>query len=122
MIPILFGNKLYHDPLGYIFNKCLGCNQTTVFGVDRERKKFTLYLLPTFQYSAKLYMTCSHCGERFEVDEGLKTEVQANLMSKEVAKKEMQHRRLASTPHCFECHKEIADWMIYCPHCGIKLK
>ena len=72
----LIGSKDYFDRLGYAVATCPDCGKRGVFTVTQRRKKFTLYLVPTFQYSKKQFMSCPSCGEYFEVASELKNELQ----------------------------------------------
>ena len=49
----VWGNKGYHDRLGYIIQTCPACKTQTVFAVEQVKKKFTVYFIPTFSYSQK---------------------------------------------------------------------
>ena len=133
----LFGNKGYYDHLGYIIMKCPDCETRGVFSVEQERKKFTIYLIPTFQYSKKQFMVCTTCHQRFEVAEELKPELAKRLISQEELSSLIRQRRLkesaigsgerqlvaADTEHrCPSCENKITDKMVYCPQCGRKLK
>jgi len=79
----LFGNKGYHDRLGYIIIKCPECKTRGVFSIEQERKKFTVYFVPTFQYSKKQFLVCTTCHESFEVAKELKPELARKIMSQE---------------------------------------
>jgi uncharacterized protein YbaR (Trm112 family) len=132
---ILFGNKDYYDPLGYIVMKCPGCKARGVFSVEQERKKLTLYFVPTFQYSSRQIITCNACRQSFQVDDELKPKIAENLISEKELKslkrrgilKELTSSRVrklvkkASKSHCPGCENDIEKGMVYCPQCGIKL-
>jgi hypothetical protein len=53
---VLFGNKAYFDILGYMVTTCPGCKTTSVMTVEQQRKKLTVYFIPTFDFSRKQYM------------------------------------------------------------------
>ena len=121
---LLFGNKGYYDHLGYIINKCPECGQSAPFYVEQERKKLTIFFVPTFRYSAKHSMTCTACRQRFEVAKELKSQIAEKLMTKDEVTSVMQQRRrdeLASMPRCPDCQAQVAADMTYCPRCGRKL-
>jgi len=69
MFFFLAGSRDYKDRLGYVATTCPECGMRGLFTVEQERKKFTLYLVPTFEYSKKQYMSCPYCLEDFEVAE-----------------------------------------------------
>lgn len=83
MFFFLAGSRDYKDRLGYIVTTCPECGMRGLFTVEQERKKFTLYLVPTFQYSKKQYMECPYCREIFEVAEEIKAELESRLISQE---------------------------------------
>jgi len=125
----LFGNKGYYDHLGYIISKCPECQTTGVISVEQERKKFTVYLVPTFQYSRKQYLICTTCYQRFEVAKELKPEIARRLLSQEELSSLIRQGKLrraaigSGTGHyCPSCQNEITDKMLYCSQCGRKLK
>jgi len=129
----LFGSKGYHDRLGYIIIKCPECKTRGVFSIEQERKKFTVYFVPTFQYSKKLFLVCTTCHESFEIAKELKPELARKIMSQEelsslVRRSNSQRRatgggkRKAAGHYCPSCQNEVSDSMVYCPQCGRKLK
>jgi len=132
---ILFGNKDYYDPLGYVVMKCPGCKTRGVFSVEQERRKLTLYFVPTFQLSSRQIITCSACRQSFQVDDELKPKIAENLISERELKslkrrgklKELTgssgRRRLRKPAkiHCPSCENRIEKGMVYCPQCGTKL-
>jgi len=128
----LFGNKDYYDPLGYIIVKCPGCKKRAVFAVEQERKKLTLYFVPTFQYAKRQIITCSQCQQSFKVEDELKPTIKENLISEKKLKslqrsgklQEMitgRRRRKAADSRCPNCDSQVQKGMVYCPQCGIKL-
>ena len=121
----LFGNKGYRDRLGYIITKCPECRASAAFAVEQERKKFTVFFVPTFQYSKKQFMVCSSCRQVFEVAKELKAEVSGKLMSRkelEAALEQRKRQSLAAAPRCRSCSRVVAEGMVYCPQCGSRLK
>ncbi len=132
---VLFGNKNYYDPLGYIIMKCPGCKKHCIFSVEQERKKLTLYFVPTLQYSKRQIITCSACRQSFQVDDELKPKIAENLISEKELKslkrrgklKELtssrgkRRGRKAAKSYCPSCENVIEKGMVYCPQCGIKL-
>ena len=133
----LFGNKGYSDRLGYITMKCPDCRTRGVFSVEQERKKFTVYFVPTFQYSKKQFLVCTTCHEKFEVAKELKPELAGRLMSQEELSSLIRRRKSkksatanskskavagASGYYCPSCSGEVAENMVYCPQCGKKLR
>jgi len=118
----LFGNKGYYDYLGYIVTKCPECRASGVFSVEQERKKFTVYFVPTFQYSKKQLIVCTNCHQRFEVADELRPEIARRLMSQKELSSVMPQKKLASILHCPSCQGELTEKMAYCPQCGRKLK
>lgn len=121
---LFFGNKGYHDHLGYIINKCPECGQSVPFYVEQERKKLTIFFVPTFRYATKHLMTCTACRQRFEVAKELKPQIVEKMMTKDEVTSVMQQRRrdeLASVPRCPGCQAQVAADMAYCPRCGRKL-
>lgn len=120
----LFGNKGYYGSLGYIITKCPDCKMSVPFAVEQERKKFTVFFIPTFQYSRKQFMVCSNCRQVFEVADELKSEVATKLMSRKELEAEVGRRRLreeAAAPHCQKCGAVVDRKMVYCHQCGQKL-
>ncbi|NLE90713.1 MAG: zinc-ribbon domain-containing protein [Dehalococcoidales bacterium] len=83
MFFFLIGSKGYKDRLGYIATTCPECRMRGLFTVEQERKKFTLYLVPTFEYSKKQFMSCPYCREVFEVADEIKSQLAAKLISQE---------------------------------------
>jgi predicted RNA-binding Zn-ribbon protein involved in translation (DUF1610 family) len=121
---LLFGNKGYDDYLGYIINKCPECGKSAPFYVEQEHKKLTIFFVPTFRYSAKHWMTCTACRQRFEVAEELKPQIAEKLMTKDEVTSVMRQRRrdeLANAPTCPGCKAQVTADMLYCPRCGRKL-
>ena len=126
---ILFGNKDYYDPLGYIVMKCPGCKARGVFSVKQERRKLTLYFVPTFQVSSRQIITCNVCRQSFQVDDELKPKIAENLISEKELKslkrrgklKELtgsrgkRSGRKAAKSYCPSCENEIEKGMVYCP-------
>jgi len=134
-VVILFGNKDYYDPLGYIVMKCPGCKARGVFSVEQERRKLTLYFVPTFQVSNRQIITCNACRQSFQVDDELKPKIAENLISEKELRslkrrgklKELtgsrgrRSGRKAVKSYCPSCENETEKGMVYCPQCGIKL-
>jgi hypothetical protein len=121
---LLFGNKGYYDHLGYIINKCPECGQSAPFYVEQERKKLSIFFVPTFRYSAQHSMTCTACRQRFDVTKKLKPQITEKLMTKDEVTSLMQQRRrddLAGMPRCPGCQAQVAADMAYCPGYGRKL-
>lgn len=131
---VLFGNKDYYDPLGYIIMKCPACKKRGVFSVEQERRKLTLYFVPTFQVSNRQIITCGACRQSFEVDDELKPKIAENLISEKELKslkrrgklEEMigsgRRRGRKSAGHsCPNCKSKVEKDMVYCPQCGNKL-
>ncbi len=133
----LFGSKDYDDRLGDITMKCPDCKTRGAFSVEQERKKFTVYFIPTFQYSKKQFLVCPACRERFEVARELKPELDRRLASQKkqpssVRRKQSQKlatgkskgKAVASADgyYCSSCGGEVSEKMVYCPECGGKLK
>lgn len=83
MFFFLAGSKDYHDRLGYVVTTCPECSMRGLFTVEQERKKFTLYLIPAFEYSRKQFMVCPYCREVFEVADEIKEELARKLISQE---------------------------------------
>lgn len=132
---ILFGNKNYYDSLGYIIMKCPGCKTRGVFSVEQERKKFTVYFVPTFQYQSRQIITCKTCNQSFEVDKELKPKIAKNLISQKELNslrrrgklkeltgsgKKRRSKKVAKI-YCPSCENEVKKGMVYCPQCGVKL-
>ena len=120
----VFGNKGYYDTLGYVINKCPECRASVPFSVEQERKKFTVFFVPTFQYSKKQYMVCSRCLEIFEVAPELKEELAARLMTRQELEVELAKRKQElemAVPRCRHCGSRLSQEMVYCPQCGQKL-
>jgi hypothetical protein len=146
---IFWGNKDYHDILGYIIMKCPACGAIGGFTVEQVKQKLTLYFIPTFSYLQKQYLVCGACRSACEVPEEGKQEIARRLMSH----KEMSvwlrvlNRRMGKTSrviitdmpsaesstanalplpaqkmHCPFCSHEIDEGFTYCPGCGGNLK
>lgn len=130
----LFGNKDYYDPLGYIIMKCPACKKRGVFSVEQERKKLTLYFVPTFQVSSRQIITCSACRQSFQVEDELKPTIAENLISEkelrslkrrgkltEMIDSGKRRRKKSTVNSCSGCGSKIEKGMVYCPQCGAKL-
>lgn len=127
----LFGNKGYYDRLGYIIMKCPECKTRDVFAVEQERKKFTIYFVPTFQYSKKQLLVCGTCHETFDVAKELKSELAKKIISQEELQTKIRRRKRTasrktatingSQGSCPNCQNIVAGSMAYCPRCGSKL-
>jgi hypothetical protein len=131
----LFGNKDYYDLLGYITMKCPVCKMQRIFAVKQERKKLTVYFIPTFQVSSRQIITCEHCREVFEVDKELKPKVAENMINQKeldslLRRGKLEHlmgdppkrgARKAVSLYCPSCENKIDKSMIYCPKCGKKI-
>jgi transposase-like protein len=131
----LFGNKDYYDLLGYITMYCPACTSRRIFSVKQERKKLTLYFVPTFQYSSRQIITCEHCRETFQVEDELKPKIIENMISSEKLEKmkkagkvdyllgeaPRKKRRNVTKIYCQSCNAGIKKGMLYCPQCGNKL-
>ncbi len=79
----LVGSKDYNDRLGFVVATCPDCGTRSLFTVEQQRKKFTVYTIPTFQFSKKQYMVCPACREVFEVADELKEEISQKLISQD---------------------------------------
>ena len=90
----LAGSKDYNEKLGYVVTTCPECRTRGLFKVEQERKKFTVYLVPTFQYSKKQYMTCPACQETFEAGEEIKEELTKRLITQEELTKAIRNGRV----------------------------
>jgi len=120
----IFGNKGYGEHLGYMVTKCPTCKVDRVFSVHQERQKLTVYFVPTVQFHLKQFMTCTHCGERFEIADELKPKVAERLMTEVQLKKtlgEMATEGRLPLPCCLACSRPLAPGMKFCPECGAKL-
>ncbi len=128
----LFGNKDYYDLLGYITMKCPICKRQRIFAVKQERKRLTVYFIPTFQFSSRQILICEHCKEVFQVDDESKPEVAKNMISQKkldsLKKRGQLDYLIGDTPqrrtrkiHCQNCKSEINKSMKFCPQCGNKL-
>jgi predicted RNA-binding Zn-ribbon protein involved in translation (DUF1610 family) len=131
----LFGNKDYFDLLGYIKMKCPRCKAQRIFSVKQERKKLTVYFIPTIQFLSRKIMICETCKETFEVNDELKSKVAENLISQEeldslkrrgkpkipLASPQKRLNKLGIKPQCLVCGSHINKSMRYCPQCGNKL-
>ncbi len=130
----LIGSKDYHDRLGYVIHTCPDCEVRGVFTVVQERKKATLYLVPTFQYSKKQFMHCPTCGEVFEVASEIKKELKRKLISREELVDKIKSGKIekllkkgkkggkTTQLKCCNCGGFVLKGMNYCPDCGVKQK
>ncbi|MFA5628969.1 MAG: zinc-ribbon domain-containing protein [Dehalococcoidales bacterium] len=130
----LFGKKDYYDPLGYINMMCPKCEEQRIFAVKQERKRLTVYFVPTFQFSSRQVVVCEHCGETLQVDDELKKKVAQNMISREqletlLRRGELDHllgiapsraKRTAKIV-CENCGSRNDKGMRFCPQCGNKL-
>lgn len=80
---IIWGRKGYSDFLGYVIMTCPKCGTQGPFEVYQFRKKFTLYLVPTFTYSSKQALVCCACQAKFEVPDDKKEVVAKNLLTQD---------------------------------------
>jgi len=80
---LIWGTKGYSDHLGYIIRDCPECARTSPFSVYQQKKKFTIYFIPTFSYSSKQLIECGACKAAFEVQNEMKATIQELLMSQE---------------------------------------
>ena len=131
----LFGNKDYYDMLGYIAMKCPGCRKERIFAVKQERKRLTVYFIPTFQFSSRQIVVCGHCGETLQVDDELKAKVAENMINQKkldslIKRGKIDHllgaapkRRPRKTVKilCEDCGSELDKNMKFCSQCGKKL-
>jgi uncharacterized protein YbaR (Trm112 family) len=114
--------------------KCSECKKSSVFSVEQERRKLTLYFVPTFQFSSRQIITCNACHQSFQVDDELKPKIAKNLISekglkslkrrgklKEIIGSGKRRGRKAAKSSCPSCENEIEKGMVYCPQCGTKL-
>jgi predicted RNA-binding Zn-ribbon protein involved in translation (DUF1610 family) len=131
----LFGNKDYYDFLGYITMKCPACNKQRIFAVKQQRKRLTVYFIPTFQFSSRQIVVCQHCGETLQVDDELKTTVAENMITQKkldslIKNGKVDHligdnpkRRTRRTVKitCSSCGSKIDKTVKFCPECGNKI-
>jgi predicted RNA-binding Zn-ribbon protein involved in translation (DUF1610 family) len=131
----LFGNKEYFDPLGYITMKCPACKTQRIFAVKQERKRLTVYFIPTFQFSSRQIVVCQHCGVTLQVDDDLKSTVAKNMITQkkldsliktgkvdyliEAAPK--ARTRKPRRMRCLKCSSLIDKNVKFCPECGNKI-
>lgn len=130
----LFGNRDYYDLLGYINMKCPGCKKQRIFAVKQERKKLTVYFIPTFQFSSRQILVCEYCREVLQVDDELKPKIAENMISQKkldslIKRGEVDHligigpkrkSRRVSKITCPSCGSKIDKTVKYCPECGNK--
>jgi hypothetical protein len=135
MMVFLFGNKDYYDLLGYIAMKCPNCRKERIFAVKQERKRLTVYFIPTFQFSSRQIVVCEHCRETLQVDDDLKTTVAENMISQKkldsLVKRGKIDHLIGNAPRrtprkmvkmlCDECGSELDKNMKFCSQCGKKL-
>lgn len=95
---VIWGNKVYPERLGYIMFECPECNIKGIFSVDQVRKKFTLYFVPTFNYSLYQYITCTNCQAIFKVSKELKQEIVKNIISQEELSSVLRKTNKATSP------------------------
>ena len=131
----LFGNKDYYDLLGYINMQCPTCKTQRIFAVKQERKRLTIYFIPTFQYSSRQIVVCQHCGAALQVDDDLKPRVAENMITQKkldsliesgkvdnlieavTKRKTRKPRRM----RCLNCSSLIEKTVRFCPECGSKI-
>ena len=130
----LLGSKDYHDRLGYVVTTCPDCSVRGAFTVLQERKKVTVYLVPTFQYSKKQFMACPTCGEVFEVAPELKSELEKKMISRDEFVEKIKSGNIdkmlgkgrkpksTKTAGCKTCGALVLAQMNYCPDCGNRIK
>ena len=122
----IWGHKGYSDHLGYIIHTCPDCNQTNPFLVYQQKKKFTVYFIPTFSYSSKQLIECGSCKAAFEVANEMKPAIQEVLMSQEdlsalVARANTRDEPAQAQPELFAVATLEADMKI-CPRCAEQIQ
>lgn len=131
----LFGNKDYYDLLGYITMKCPACKTQRIFAVKQERKRLTVYFIPTFQFSSRQIVVCRHCGETLQVDDDLKPKVAENMITQKkldsLIKRGKVDDLIEAAPKrrprdavkiiCSNCKSKIDKTVKFCPECGTKI-
>lgn len=78
---LIWGNKGYVDHLGYVIHECTECRHTGPCSVYQQKKKFTVYFVPTFSYSSKQLLECGRCKAAFEIPSSLQEKIASRLMS-----------------------------------------
>lgn len=134
---VFYGNKGFHDRIGYIIWKCPLCSVDGVFSVEQVKKKFTLQFIPIFTYSQKQYLICSTCKATFEVSEDQKELIATNIMTQEQFSswvnranegaevverpKSISKEGQPNKEFCPSCGTKLTRQVKFCPNCGNKL-
>jgi len=77
----LIGTKDYVHERGFFIHECPNCRRPRVFSVADERRKLTIYLIPTVPVRTQQVMECMTCHGRWSVPEGSQRDLAATLGS-----------------------------------------
>ncbi len=77
----LVGTKDYVEERGFFIHECPVCVRPRVFSVADERRKLTIYLIPTVPLRSQQVMECLTCHGRWGVPDESRREVAAQLVS-----------------------------------------
>ena len=76
---ILFGWKSTPKVHGTLKKKCSECKKATVHGIISVTEWFTLYFIPLFPYSKKLFARCAKCFAGLEFKGNVKKRMLAQI-------------------------------------------
>lgn len=86
----LIGAKDYVQQRGFFIHDCPVCLRPRVFSVSDERRKLTIYLIPTVPVRSQQVMECQACHGRWRIPDSSRRDVMAQLISHDDATARMR--------------------------------
>ena len=77
----IWGNRGESKHVGYLIDTCPQCGTAGPLSVFETRRRFTVYFIPTFSYSKKLFMACNMCQATWEVPDTEQGAIERSLIS-----------------------------------------
>ncbi len=93
----LVGTKDYVEERGFFIHECPVCQRPRVFSVSDERRKLTIYLIPTVPVRSQQVMECLTCHGRWSVPEASRQELAAQLVSHDEVTAQMRQLEARGT-------------------------